>query len=62
MHRKFDALDKFIEFKVESENQLRKHIKTLWSNRDGEYMSTQFDSFLNEHGIVSMLSAPRTLQ
>ena len=23
-------------------------------------MSTQFDSFLEEHGIISQLSAPRT--
>ena len=29
MHRKFDALDKFIEFKVESDNLLGKHIKVL---------------------------------
>ena len=27
MHRKFDTLDKFIEFKEESENQLSKHIR-----------------------------------
>ena len=29
MHRKFNALDKFIEFKVELENQLGKRIKAL---------------------------------
>ena len=29
MHRKFDALDKFIEFKVKLENQLGKRIKAL---------------------------------
>ena len=29
IHRKSNALDKFIEFKVESENQLGKHIKAL---------------------------------
>ena len=60
MHRKSNALDEFIEYKAESKNQLGKHIKTLSSNRDGEYMSTQFDSFLEEHGIISQLSAPRT--
>ena len=32
MHRKFDALDKSIEFKVELENQLGKHIKALQSD------------------------------
>ena len=40
MHRKSDALDKFIKFKVELENQLGKHIKKLWFDRGGEYMST----------------------
>ena len=29
LHRKFNTLDKFIEFKVESYNLLGKHIKTL---------------------------------
>ena len=53
MHRKFEALDKLIEFKVELENQLGKRIKTLWSDQGGEYMSTQFDSFLKKHGIIS---------
>ena len=53
MHRKSDALDKFIEFKVELENQLGKSIKALQSDWGGEYMSTQFDSFLKEHGIIS---------
>ena len=40
MHKKSDALDKFIKFKAESENQLGKHIKALQSDRGGEYMST----------------------
>ena len=61
MHRKSDALDKFIEFKAESKNQLGKHIKALRSNQGGEYMSTQFDSFLKEHGIISQLSTLGTL-
>ena len=37
-HKKSYALDKFIEFKVELENKLGKHIKALQSNQDGEYM------------------------
>ena len=51
MHKKSDALDKFIKFKAESENQLGKHIKALRSDRGGEYMFTQFDSFHKEHKI-----------
>ena len=53
MHRKFDTLDKFIEFEAESKNQLGKRIKALQFDRSGECMSTQFDSFLEEHGIIS---------
>ena len=62
MHKKSDTLDKFIELKAESRNQLGKRIKALRSNRVGEYMSTQFDSFLKEHEIISQLSAPGTPQ
>ena len=36
MYRKFDALDKFIEFKAESENQLGKRNKALRSDQGGE--------------------------
>ena len=53
MHRKSDALYKSIEFKAESENKLGKHIRTLRSYRSGEYMFTQFYSFLKEHEIIS---------
>ena len=56
MHKKSNALDKFIELKVGLENQF----KTLQSNWGSEYMSTQFDSFLKEHKIISQLSAPKT--
>ena len=51
MHRKFDVLDKFKEFKVELENQLGKHLKAFQFDWDGEYMLHEFDSFLNNHGM-----------
>ena len=53
MHRKFDALDKFKEFKVKWENQLRKHLKALQSNKGGQHMSSECDFFLQVHGIIS---------
>ena len=56
MHRKFDALDKFKEFKVELENQLGKHLKVLLFYRGGKYMSGDLDSFLKDHGIISQLT------
>ena len=62
MHKKFDALDKFIEFKAKLENQLGKHIKVLQSDWGGKYMSTQFIFFIKEHGIISQLNIPKTPQ
>ena len=53
MRKKYNALDKLFEFKVELENQMGKGIKALWSDRGGKYMSTQFNSFLKEHKILS---------
>ena len=62
MKKKSEALDKFKEFKVESEKQLGRHIKSLCSDRGGEYMSIEFVSFLKEHEILSQFSAPGTPQ
>ena len=53
MKKKFEALDKFKKFKVESEKQLGRHIKSLRFNQGGEYMSIEFVSFLKEHEILS---------
>ena len=62
MKKKSEALDKFKEFKAESKKQLGRHIKSLRSDRGGEYMSIEFVSFLKEHGILSYFSAPGTPQ
>ena len=62
MKNKSEALNKFKEFKAESEKQLRRHIKSLRSNQGGEYMSIEFVSFLKEHGILSQFSALGTPQ
>ena len=62
MKKKSKAVDKFKEFKVESEKQSGRQIKLLHSNRDGEHMSIKFVSFLKEHGILSQLSAQGTPQ
>ena len=60
MKKKYEALDKFKEFKAEPEKQLRRYIKSLCSNRGSEYMSIEFVSFLKEHEILSQFSAPGT--
>ena len=55
MKNKSEALDKFRKYKVLVEIQTGNHIKPLQSNPGREYMNTNFDLFLNEHGIVSQL-------
>ncbi|KAG8472968.1 hypothetical protein CXB51_034877 [Gossypium anomalum] len=48
--------------KNEVQNQLGKTIKTLRSDRSGEYLSLEFDDLLKECGIVSQLTPPGTPQ
>ena len=60
MHHKSETLEKFKEFKIEVENQLGKIIKTLQSDRGGEYMDLKFQDYMIEHGIKSQLSTPST--
>ena len=62
MKKKSEALDKLEEFKAKPEKQLGRHIKSLRSDRGGEYMSIEFVSFIKEHGILSQFSAPGTPQ
>ena len=60
MHRKSETFDKFKEFRAEMEKQLGKSIKTLRSDRGGEYLSDDFLGHLIENGILSQLTAPGT--
>ena len=53
MKNKSESFENFKEFKAQVENQTGKSIKTLRSDRGGEYLSTEFIEFLKEHGIVS---------
>ncbi|PPZ05609.1 hypothetical protein C5P41_24865, partial [Escherichia coli] len=62
MKYKHESFEKFKEFKSEVENQTGKSIKALRSDRGGEYLSTEFDEYLREHGIVSQLTPPGTPQ
>ena len=62
MHRKSETFGKFKEFLAEAEKQLGKSLKTLRSDRGGEYLDNEFEDYLLEHGIVSQLTAPGTPQ
>ncbi|KAL4378308.1 hypothetical protein GQ457_02G024570 [Hibiscus cannabinus] len=62
MRHKFEALEKFKEFKNEVQNQHGKSIKALRSDRGGEYLSQDFDELLKQCEIVSQLTPPGTPQ
>ena len=62
MRHKFESFEKFKLFKNEVHNQLGKNIKTLQSDRGGEYLSQNFDDHLKDCGIVSQLTPPGTPQ
>ena len=57
MRRKFEAFEKFQDYRVEMEKRLNKCLKTLRSNRGGEYLLGEFKDYLLEQGITSQLSA-----
>ena len=62
MKHKSESIDKFKEFKALVENQTSQRIKTLRSDRGGEYMSDEFDLYLRENGLVLQLTPPTTPQ
>ncbi|KAK4381489.1 hypothetical protein Sango_2962700 [Sesamum angolense] len=53
MWYKSDAFKWFKEFRLEFENQIGCKIKTLLSDRGGEYLSGEFIDYLKKNGIVS---------
>ena len=48
MKYKLEAFEKFKEFRIKVEKQLGKSIKTLRSDRGGEYLSQEFLDYLVE--------------
>ena len=48
MHRKSEAVEKFKEYRVEKEKRLNKCLKTLRSDRGGEYLLGEFRDYLSE--------------
>ena len=53
MKYKSETFEKFKEFKTEIEKQLVKSIKALRSDRGGEYLSQEFQSYLRDNGNLS---------
>ena len=58
LRNKDEAMDAFIKYKNEVENQLSKKIKRLRSDRGGEYESNPFNTFCEEHGIIHEIAPP----
>ena len=57
---KSQALDCFIQYINEVENQLDRKIKALRTDRGREYLSEQFAKLCNDKGILRQLTTPRT--
>lgn len=62
LKHKSESFERFKEFKAEVEKQIGGSIKTLRSDRGGEYLSLEFKNYLKECGIVSQLTPPGTPQ
>ena len=62
LRSKSETFDKFKVFKAEVEKQLDRSIKSLRSDRGGEYLSNEFIDYLAQAGITSQTAAPRTPQ
>nr|GEX86614.1 retrotransposon protein, putative, Ty1-copia subclass [Tanacetum cinerariifolium] len=62
LKHKHEVFETFKVFQKEVENQLGKTIKSLRSDRGGEYMSHEFLDHLKEHGIISHSTPPYTPQ
>ena len=57
MCHKYEAFEKFKEFKTKVENHRGKSIKSLQFDRGGEYLLGEFQQFLEDHGITSQLAS-----
>ncbi|KAD5802426.1 hypothetical protein E3N88_13786 [Mikania micrantha] len=61
LNSKDEAIDKFVLYKTEVENQLNKKIKVLRSDRGGEYVSP-FADICAQNGIIHECTAPYSPQ
>ena len=57
LRSKDEAIEAFVQYKNEIENQLNKKIKVLRSDKGREYESP-FGEFYLQHGIVHQITAP----
>lgn len=55
LHEKFEALEAFKAFKMLVEKEVESPIKTLRTDRGGEFNSQEFTNFCEFHGINRQL-------
>ena len=61
LRSKDEAIESFIHYKNEVENQFHKKIKRIGSDRGGEYISP-FGEYCSVHGIIHETTAPYSPQ
>ncbi|RVW65300.1 Retrovirus-related Pol polyprotein from transposon TNT 1-94 [Vitis vinifera] len=62
LRSKSEVFRTFTEFLAYVDNQFSTSIKTLRTDSDGEYLSTEFQAFLASKGIIHQRSCPSTPQ
>nr|GEZ77723.1 retrotransposon protein, putative, Ty1-copia subclass [Tanacetum cinerariifolium] len=62
LKHKHEVVETFKVFQKEVENQLGKTIKSLQSDREGEYISQEFFDHLKDHRIIAHRTPPYTSQ
>ena len=62
MCRVSEAFEKFKENRAETENRPNKCLKTLRSDRGGEYLLGEFRNYFSKKGITSQLFTPSVPQ
>ncbi|KAK8934594.1 hypothetical protein KSP39_PZI014788 [Platanthera zijinensis] len=62
LEQKSESFQHFLTFKTQVENQLERHIKILRSDRGGEFLSNEFNTFCKAAGIHRELTAPASPQ
>ncbi|KAL0394628.1 UNVERIFIED_CONTAM: Retrovirus-related Pol polyprotein from transposon TNT 1-94 [Sesamum latifolium] len=62
MRYKSEAFGRFKEYRLEVENQTNRKIKSLRSDRGGEYLSGEFIDYLKQNKILSQWTPPGTPQ
>jgi hypothetical protein len=62
LEKKSETFVTFKKLKVMVEKMTGKNIRSLRSDRGGEYMSNQFKSYYENHRIRMFFTAPYTLQ